>query len=209
MSEETVNRWRALAGPTGVERVRTLPVAVWGMLMLIATEAALFAALISSYFFLRWEGPDAAGWPPGPIPDPKLLRPTVMVGVLVVSGMTMLVAQGGIRRGRQGVLAGALGVTLALGLAYVGLQIWNWLEKLEDYTPQTDAHGSLDYLLTGAHTAHLAVGLLIGGWVLVRALAGAYRADRRVGVTVAGLYWHFIVLLGIAVYFTVTVTPHW
>ena len=42
----------------------------WGMLLLIATEAALFALLLASYFYVKFqsEGP----WPPDGIADPKV-----------------------------------------------------------------------------------------------------------------------------------------
>ncbi len=70
------------------------------------------------------------------------------------------------------------------------------------------AYGSLYFLVTGGHVAHLVAGLLILGWVLVRSVTGAYSAGRHVGVQVANLYWQFVVVLAVIVYLTTTVSPH-
>ena len=40
----------------------------WAMLLLIATEGALFGLLIGSYYYLRFKTPD---WPPAGDPEPS------------------------------------------------------------------------------------------------------------------------------------------
>ena len=49
------------------------PTGWWGMLVVVLTEATLFALLLASYFYTRFRSPGA--WPPDGQPDPRLLKP--------------------------------------------------------------------------------------------------------------------------------------
>ncbi|HET6830784.1 MAG TPA: cytochrome c oxidase subunit 3 [Solirubrobacterales bacterium] len=202
---DQLRRYGALAGP-GIAEPRSKPVAWWGMALLIATEAALFASLIAAYYYLRWFSD--AGWPPSGV-DPKLLRPILFTAALVLSSGTMAIAQVGIRRGRQGLLKLGLVLTMLLALTFIGLQAWDLAEKTNEFVPQTDAYGSIVYTLIGAHAAHVVAGTLILAWVGMRALRGAYTAAGHVGISVAALYWHFVVALAVIVFVVVVLTPYW
>ena len=54
--------------PVGVEGGRST--GYWGMVILIFTEATLFAILLTSYFYLRFQGSPV--WPPDGIKKPEL-----------------------------------------------------------------------------------------------------------------------------------------
>ena len=63
---------RAVTAPTAEEVAAEVPAGRptgwWGMVMFITTEATLFAALVASYFYLRFQStPD---WPPGGVKAP-------------------------------------------------------------------------------------------------------------------------------------------
>src|SRR6185295_11966459 len=60
----------------------TREVAWWGMGLLCATEAALFAYLLASYFYLAVQNP---AWPPQGVDLPKLAKPIVMTVLLLSS----------------------------------------------------------------------------------------------------------------------------
>lgn len=206
MTDRAVTGLGGLAGDAA-EEPRSPSLAVWGLGLLLATESALFGVLIASYFYLRWQG--EGGWPPGDIPDPELLRPTAFTAALVVSALPLAAAQRGAARGRRPLLAGGLALAIAGGLAFLGLQVWDWAVKLEELTPQQGAYGSLVYGLTGAHVLHAAFGLALLGWVAVRSLGGAYGPGGRVGVTVAAVYWYWVVAVAVLVYLTVVLSPRW
>ena len=94
----------------------------WGMAWLIATEATLFAALIASYFYLRFRhGPE---WPPGGIESPELTLPLVMSAILLSSSIPVHAAESAIKKGRQV----ALRVLLFAGfvLCVAGIMGWFW-----------------------------------------------------------------------------------
>ena len=206
MSEHVVGRWRTITERTTTPAPRSASLAWWGMVWVIATELTLFGVLISSYFWIRWQ--TDTGWPPAGVPDPKLLYPTLLTGAMAASALTAWAAERGVRRGRPGVLSAGLIGTLALGGAYFAFQTLDFLEKLKSFTPQDHAYGALVYTITGAHAAHAAVGMLLVAWVLLRAWRGTYTPARHVGVTVAALYWYFVVAVAFAVYGSVSLSPY-
>src|SRR5918992_1372491 len=71
----------------------------WGMVWLIATEATLFAALIASYFYLRFRSGPV--WPPGGIEPPELGLPLVMSAILLSSSIPVHVAEAAAKKGKQ------------------------------------------------------------------------------------------------------------
>src|SRR5689334_21928878 len=87
----------------------------WGMMLLIATEASLFAYLLFSYFYL---GSLATGpWPPGGPPSLKLVLPNT--AILLISSGTMVWAERGIKRGDTTRLRIGLVATLLLGIVFL------------------------------------------------------------------------------------------
>src|SRR4051794_36240830 len=80
----------------------------WGMVLLIATEATIFASLFASYFFIRAAAPE---WPPHGIEAPELTRIIFFSFILVGSSVPIVIAESAIRRGRIPLVR----VMLALG----------------------------------------------------------------------------------------------
>ena len=177
----------------------------WGMALLIATEATLFTILLASYFYVRFN--TVEGWPPDGIDDPKLLRAAVMTIVLAGSSLFVHAAESGIRRGSRRALVGGLAVGFLLGATFLGLQIWETDAVARDVTPRTNAYGSLFFTVTGAHSAHLVVGLLLVAWIQVRAWWGAYTPRRHLGVQVAAIYWHFVAVLQVVIFAALYLSP--
>ena len=206
-----MDRGGVLATATGAEALSTeLPVGRstgwWGMVMFVATEVTLFACLLGSYFYLRFQyGPQ---WPPDGIADPKLLKPLVMTAVLVPSSLPVVWAEHGIRRGRRWRLRAGLTATLLLGATFLTLLATEYAEDLKHFTMTTDVYGSLFYLITGFHGLHVLVGLTMIGWLLAASLrGGSFGARRHDRVRNAAIYWHFVDLVWLAILFTIYLSP--
>ncbi|MCX4471642.1 Cytochrome c oxidase polypeptide I+III [Micromonospora sp. MW-13] len=178
----------------------------WGMVMFVATEATLFACLLGSYYYLRFQyGPQ---WPPPGIEAPSLLKPLVMTAVLLPSSLPMLWAEHGIRRGQRWRLRSGLAATMLLGITFLALQATEYAEKLRQFTMTTDAYGSLFYLITGFHGLHVLIGLTMIGWLLAASLrGGSFGAHRHDRVRNAAIYWHFVDAVWAAILFTIYLTP--
>ena len=91
---------------------RSRRVGWWGMMILIATEAMIFAALLSSYFFVR---ANSTTWPQGGIKPPELAKMAVFTVVLLASSLPLFWGEAAIRRGKVLQLRVALAFSWLLG----------------------------------------------------------------------------------------------
>jgi heme/copper-type cytochrome/quinol oxidase subunit 3 len=187
---------RELAGPRAT--------GWWGVVLLIANEAALFGALLTGYFYLRFNAPT---WPLGGIKPPDLLLPGINTVLLVSSSVAVMWAEHGVTRGHQWHLRLGLAVAFVLGLAFLGVQLYEYSQ--ETFTPQVNAYGSLFYTITGLHGLHVLAGLIMLGVVQVRAWLGHFNERRYLGVQGAAMYWHFVDVVWLFVFSIVYVSPHW
>lgn len=173
----------------------------YGMLLLIATEAALFIYLLFSYFYLGSQAPGP--WPPSGPPELGIAVANTLI--LLASSVTAWWGQRGIERGAAGRLLIGLVLSFALGAVFVGVQVHEWLSK--GFTPATDAYGSLYFTITGLHIAHVAAGLLILACLILWTAMGRFSAERHVHVTVGVVYWHFVDAVWLVVFASLFLTP--
>jgi len=171
----------------------------WGMVLLVMTESAFFASLLFGYFLLRSMHPD---WPPE-IPSLHIAGPNTVL--LLTSSLTFWLGERSIRAGHAGRLELWLAATLLLGATFLTLQGVEYSHQ--SFTPATHAYGSMFFTVTGFHGAHVFIGLLMNGFVLARALAGHFSADEHEPVRIAGLYWHFVDAVWIAVFSSLYLFP--
>jgi cytochrome c oxidase subunit III len=181
------------------------PTGWWGMLVVVLTEATLFAILLASYFYTRFR--TAGPWPPDGQPDPQLLKPVIMTLLLMTSSVTAYLAELGSRTGNRRRLHAGLAATFALGLSFLILQGFEYHEKLAELRPSTSAYGSLFYTITGLHGSHVIVGLLILAWTQFFAWRGAYASENHVAVQVSALYWHFVHVVWLFVFAALYLSP--
>ncbi|MFG1951621.1 heme-copper oxidase subunit III [Micromonospora sp. NPDC048830] len=205
------DRGGVVAAATGAEALTTelpagRPTGWWGMVMFVATEATLFACLLGSYFYLRFQyGPQ---WPPPGIEDPTLLKPLVMTAILVPSSLPVMWAERGIRHGQRWRLRLGMAATLLMGTTFLLLQGTEYDEKLHMFSLTTNAYGSLFYVITGFHGLHVLVGLTMIGWLLVASLrGGSFGAHRHDRVRNVAIYWHFVDTVWVAILFTIYLSP--
>jgi heme/copper-type cytochrome/quinol oxidase subunit 3 len=178
-----------------VRRRRRPSVAFWGMTMLLASEGTLLGAMIASYYYLRFT---TAVWPPPPDPQPRVVVPLILVGVLAATSAPMQLAASAARRGR--VLATWLLVACALVVqaGYLGYEVHDFMRQVHADPIQTDAYSSIYFTLLGADHGHVLVGILLDLWLLGRLLNGltTYRLD---AVQVVAYYWHAVNLLTLVI----------
>lgn len=177
-------------------------VGAWGMMLAIATEAALFAYLLFSYFYLASmaRGP----WPPSGLPELRLAMPNTVI--LLLSSVAMWWGESGIRCGSQGRLRLGLLVTFILGAIFLAIQGAEYGNK--HFTLHTNAYSSLFLTITGFHSAHVFVGLLMNAVVQARAWLGHFTAERHLAVTNVAWYWHFVDIVWLTVFTVLYLSPH-
>lgn len=172
----------------------------WGMALLIATEASLFAYLLFSYFYLGSIGP---AWPTAGPPELRLALPNTVL--LLASSVTMWWGDAGIRQGDEGRLRLGLLATFVLGAVFLSIQGVEYSHK--SFTPETDAYGSLFFTITGFHAAHVIVGMLMVAVAELRAWRRHFDATHRLAVTNTAMYWHFVDAVWLVVFTTLYLAP--
>jgi cytochrome c oxidase subunit III len=179
------------------------PLGWWGMVSLIATEATIFAALLSSYFFLR---ATSHVWPQGGIEPPELPRIAAFTVVLLASSAPLVWAESAVRRGRVGQVRVALTWSFVLGAAFLANQVLEYRDL--GFGPRDNAYASIFYATTGLHGAHVAIGLLMNLVVQAKARLGRLGPDRHLTLSVFALYWHFVDAVWIFVFSSLYLSPH-
>lgn len=160
-----------------------------GFWFFLGGETVLFACLIGTYLGLR------AGTANGPGPSELFSLPLVflMTFILLTSSLTSVLAIIHMKKGNYRKLITFLSITVLLGLGFLSLEIYEFVEYVHlglGFT--TSAFGSAFYTLVGTHGAHVLFGL---GWMTT--LIVRYR---KTGLTLMNapkfntvvLYWHFI-----------------
>jgi heme/copper-type cytochrome/quinol oxidase subunit 3 len=172
------------------------------MVLVIATEAMLFAYLLFSYFYLA---SSATGkWPPSGRPDLTLVIPNT--AILLASSACIWWGERGVRAGSRRRLVVGLLATLVLGVVFLSIQGVEYAHK--PFRLSTDAYSSVFYTITGLHGTHVFVGLLMVAVTLVRTLRGHFSAERHLAVTTTAMYWHFVDAVWLVVFTSLYVSPY-
>lgn len=174
----------------------------WGMMLFCATEAALFAYFIVSYFYLHGA---AVAFAAEGGRHSSLRLPVLMTVLLVSSSFALRWGEKGIERGDNMRLMVSLGVTILLGLAFLAAQGVEYAHS--DHMPQTNAYWSVFFTITGVHGAHVAMGLLMLVMNLIRASLGQFTSDRRLAVQNGALYWHMVDAIWLVIFTTLYLLP--
>jgi cytochrome c oxidase subunit 3/cytochrome o ubiquinol oxidase subunit 3 len=184
-------------------------IAIWAF---IGSECLFFASLISTY--LVYKGRSLVG----PLPheesqcmlhgkmqacEPIFEIPLVTFGtaVLLFSSFFVVLALWGAQRGNRKWLIGWLSATVACGLFFVGMQVYeftHFVHKGLGYT--TNLYGSTFYTLTGFHGSHVSLGVIWLSTVLVLALRGKLPPEKSLNLELAALYWHFVDVVWIVIF---------
>jgi cytochrome c oxidase subunit 3 len=173
-------------------KARTPPVenGVLGMAIFLATEAMLFAALVSAFLILR---AGSAAWPPPGQPRLPVAVTGVNTLVLLASAFTMWrAAEAGRGRERDAALRW-LSVTALLGAVFLAVQGTEWTRLVaHGLRASSGVYGSTFYTLIGFHGVHVLAAVLALVYVLAR-VAGNGVEHSAVTLETCRLYWLFVV----------------
>jgi heme/copper-type cytochrome/quinol oxidase subunit 3 len=174
----------------------------WGVGTLIASEAALFAYLLFSYFYTGAAA--QPGWLLEPAPSLKLAVPNTLL--LLASSLVAWVGERGILdRRRWQALLGFGGATL-MGTVFVLVQWFEW--KAKAYKLGTSSYASLYFVTTGFHIGHVVVGIVVLAAIFAWTALDYFSPRRRLTVSAGVLYWHFVDIVWLFVFATYYVTPY-
>ncbi len=177
---------------------RALPNGVWGMALLIATEAALFGTMLASYYYLRFQ---TSQWPPPGIARPEVLAPAILTGILVATTVPMFLAARAAGRGHARAAMWLLLVAALVQGGYLGVQIHLFLSDLHKFSPGQTAYGSVYFTILFLHHVHVFVGIALVLWLAGR-LIGGLTNYRLTATRAIAFYWYFVNAMAILVVLT-------
>lgn len=159
-----------------------------GMWIFLVTEVMLFSSLIGGFLQMKGRSPADA--------HHVLNVPVTAVNtfILIISSTTVVLALQAIMNGDRRRLKLFLAATLALGSAFLGIQIFEYTHLIfqEGFTPSGSLFGGGFYTVTGLHGFHVFIGLLWCAWLLRQAVGGRFAPDNATRIEIFGLYWHFV-----------------
>ena len=163
----------------------------------LGSECMFFGSLIATY--LVYKGRDTVG----PHPHEVLNIPFTSVSafVLLMSSLTMVLALAAVQRGDNKGTKIWLAATALLGMMFIGGQVYEFSEFFhEGLKLQTNLFGCSFFVLTGFHGTHVTVGVIWLWTLFVLAARGKLPTEKALDVEIAGLYWHFVDVVWIAIF---------
>jgi heme/copper-type cytochrome/quinol oxidase subunit 3 len=170
---------------------------VLGMVLFVASEAMFFAAFFGGYFTIR---ENAKVWPPPGIPHLEIGIATVLTAILVLSSVVIQLSLRSIRRGEQRRAVVLLGVTIALGVAFLCLQLYDYSQL--GFGVKDGAFGTLFYVMTGIHMAHVVGGVVFLALVFGQAMGGFVTPSNHDSLAAGAIYWDFVDVVWILLFTT-------
>jgi cytochrome c oxidase subunit III len=160
---------------------------VLGMVLFVASEAMFFAAFFGGYFTIKANSPE---WPPAGTPHLKIDIASILTVILIISSITVQMSLRSIRSGAPSRSTVWLGVTIVLGILFLSLQLYDYSQL--GFGLKDGVFGTLFYVMTGIHMAHVIGGVVFLALVFVQARRGRLSATHHDPLAAGAIYWDFV-----------------
>jgi cytochrome c oxidase subunit III len=154
----------------------------------IGSIVMMFAGLTSAYIVKR----DQPNWVSFQLPQLFWYSTAVML----ISSLTIQWALKSFKDREMGRYRSLVVVTLVLGAVFVVTQ-WVAFNQIWDSGTTLKGSGAAQflYIIFGLHALHVLGGVVVLGFMFIRAFNRKYRSYSPVPVEIAATYWHFVDLL--------------
>lgn len=174
------------------------------MKLVIGTEAIFFLCLIMSFIYLAF----VSGYEPANLKALNIKAAAVFTGILIASSGTFQLAEKSYKKGNTRWLKRWLLVTLLLGLIFLSGQAREYIGLVhQQITVSSSLFGASFYTLTGFHSLHVLIGLVIFIILFVLISLGDFEKPGSSVISCAGMYWHFVDIVWLVVFMIVYVLP--
>ena len=191
-----------------------------GMGWFIISEVMFFAAFFGALYYARvvsvpWLAgagnnlethlllwPDFAdAWPLFRTPGGTMTEtmgpwglPFINTVILVTSSFTVTFAHWALKKDSRAGLAVWLFITVALGVAFLALQVIEYIHAFQDLglSLGSGIYGSTFFMLTGFHGMHVTLGTIMLIVMFLRVLRGHFTPDNHFAFEATSWYWHFV-----------------
>jgi cytochrome c oxidase subunit 3 len=174
-----------------------------GMWVFLVTEIMFFGGLFMAYVIYRTWHPQAFAAGSHHL---DVMLGAINTAVLICSSLTMALAVHAAQAGTRRAQVRFLLLTIALGLAFLGIKAIEYSEKWRDRVvpgahfqwddpalrAPVEMFFSLYFAMTGLHALHMIIGVGVMLWLVWMARRGRFSRDYYTPMEVSGLYWHFV-----------------
>jgi len=170
---------------------------ILGFWIFLGAEIMLFATLFTAYFTL--EGRTGSG--PTPAEIFEITPVLIETFVLLTSSFTIGLGVHAMRLGRKNAMMTFFGVTLLLGLAFLGTEIFEFMTYYhEGATYQTSAFTAALMTTLGTHGGHVTLGLFWGTFIILQVKKRGLTPETANKAFIFSLYWHFLDVVWIFIF---------
>ncbi len=174
----------------------------WGVMGLVAIEGTMLALLAASWFYVRG---NYVAWPPQGVGTRVQLLAALEVALLLASAWPTHLSNLAAERGDLRGMRLWLGVTTALGLAY--LVVRSFLFAALPFRWDLTAYASVLWGALVLNTTHGLSGVLENATMLVLLFTGPLEKKHLVDVHASGLLWYFVVFSWTPLWFLMFAAP--
>ena len=170
----------------------------FGMWVFLASEILLFAGLFAAYAVMRWTQGSAFD---EAAKHTNQLLGALNTGWLLTSSAALSVAGRANEQGRTRLALAGVWTTLGFGLLFMATKGLEYVEELQEHlwpgpdfalaAPGAQAFFSLYWVMTGIHSIHLTIGVVLVARLAVMTHRGGLQR-RTDTVEVTTLYWHLV-----------------
>ncbi len=177
-----------------------------GMWIFLASETLFFGGLFLSYTVYRnlYAGAFRIA-----LHETNLFYGTINTALLLTSSLVITLAVVASEQARSKTLSALLLLAFCLGLTFLSVKGLEYHEDIAKRLVPGSSFGlepaetrlffALYWLMTGVHALHLAVGVMITGFIGVAVLMNRMPAQSA-AVEATSLYWHFVDSIWVVVY---------
>jgi cytochrome c oxidase subunit 3 len=173
----------------------------WGTFGLMLIEGMIFALTIAAYFYLRSH---SLTWPMNAAP-PDLLWGTVNTAVLLASMLPNHLAKQAAEKLDLKKVRIWMVACLLFSLVFLAIRVLEFASLNTRWDSQ--AYGSVVWMLMALHTTHLVTDAYDSAVLTVLMFTGPLEGKRYVDVSENAMYWYFVVLSWLPIYTVVYWAP--
>lgn len=173
-----------------------------GTILFLAQELMFFAGLFAMYFTSRANGMATGDW----AVQTANLNVTYGLIITVILVTSSITSQFGVFAAERGDVYGLrkwFTITIILGVIFLGLVAFEWYEMIHHgVTVQSSVYGSVFYIITGFHMAHVTAGIIAFIVVMLRVSKSKFTPAQATAAMVTSYYWHFVDVIWVGVFIT-------